>query len=159
MKTKYIGFDQSSKVVGYAVMDGNSLISYGQYIVPNTSCLMERVDSIIGFVDELVNAHGKDDLIIGFEDTQESRMNTNTFQLLTKVLGILEFWAYCNNIEYKVLHVSSWRKHAGIKGKRREEKKANAIKKVQEKFGNAGEFQVSEDAAEAILITDYLRSL
>jgi len=152
----YIGLDQSSKVVGYAIMNDDNLIDYGVYNTPETKDVMMRVSCILDFLDSLVTKHTKDsEYIIAFEDTQESRMNVNTFQLLTKVLGALEYWAFHNNHNYKVCHVSSWRNHAEVKGKRREEKKANAIRIVKEKFN----IDALEDAAEAILICDYLRGL
>jgi len=153
----YIGLDQSSKIVGYAVMQDNNLIEHGVFQVPQTKSIMSRIAFILHFLDELItNKYYKnDECTIGLEDTQESRQNTNTFQLLTKVLGAIEYWLWHNNYNYKVCHVSSWRNHAGVKGKRREDKKKHAIQIVKQKFG----IEVEEDAAEAILICDYLKSI
>ena len=149
----YIGLDQSSKVIGYAVMNDTGLLDHGVYRVPENKDLMWRVSYVLHFLEQLVDEYNSPDMIIGLEDTQESRMNTNTFQLLTKVLGIIEYWLWSENINYKVCHVSSWRSHAGVKGKRREDKKKHAIQIVEKKFG----IKAEEDAAEAILITEYLR--
>lgn len=115
---------------------------------------MDRISYILDFIEQLIDKYEDNNMRVGIEDTQESQMNTNTFQLLTKVLGIIEFWLYSESIPYIVCHVSSWRKHANIKGKTRAEKKAHAIKKVKEKFN----IDVEEDAAEAILIADYVKS-
>lgn len=134
-------------------MNEKELIDYGVYKVPQNKDLMMRISFILDFLDDLTEEYQSDDIIIGLEDTQESKRNTNTFQLLTKVLGAIEYWLFHKNIPYRVCHVSSWRSHSGIKGKNRDEKKANAIKKTKEKFNIVAE----EDAAEAILITDYLR--
>jgi len=151
----YIGLDQSSHVVGYAIMNENELLEYGVYKVPNHKEVMSRVAFIINFLNELITKYYKqDELYIGLEDTQESRQNVNTFQLLTKVLGAIEYWIYDNGYEYKVCNVSSWRGQAGVKGKRREDKKNSAIAIVEQKYN----IKVPEDAAEAILITEYLRS-
>ncbi len=137
-------------------MDKESLIDYGVYNVPNAKNihLMERINMIINFIDQLICKYTEDhDVLVGLEDTQESRMNTNTFQLLTKLLGAIEWWLYAENIPYEICHVSSWRKHAGVKGKRREDKKKHAIEIVRNKFN----IEAEEDAAEAVLICDYLR--
>lgn len=153
----YIGLDQSSKMVGYCIMDDNEILGQGFYQVPAGSELMQRVSYILDFLEGLIDQYDEsydNKIIVGLEDTQESRMNTNTFQLLTKVLGAMEYWLYSENIPYRVCHVSSWRSFAGVKGKRREDKKANAIRIVKEKF----DIDAKEDAAEAILITYYLRA-
>lgn len=152
----YIGLDQSSKVIGYAVInDNNELLDYGIYKVPDTKDLMKRIEYIFNdFLNPLIEKYSSD-FIIGLEDTQESRMNTNTFQLLTKVLGAIEYFLYSKNIDYRVCHVSSWRGYSNIKGKKRQEKKENAIKKVEEKYG----LKVEEDAAEAVLIALYLKNI
>lgn len=150
----YIGLDQSSKVVGYAVMNETELLDYGVYRVPDNKDLMWRISYILFFLEELIDKYDTSKITIGLEDTQESRMNTNTFQLLTKVLGAMEYWLWSEDIPYKVCHVSSWRSHSGIKGKKREDKKKHAIQVVETKF----KIKAEEDAAEAILITDYLRN-
>ncbi len=155
-KLIYIGIDQSSRVVGYAIMDKKTLVDYGAYNVPNAKNieLMERASMIIDFIDSLIKQYNEEhEVIVGLEDTQESRMNTSTFQLLTKLLGAIEWHLYAAGVTYEVCHVSSWRKHAGVKGKRREDKKKHAIDIVRNKFN----IEAEEDAAEAVLIADYLR--
>ncbi len=151
----YIGFDQSSKVTGYAAIDheGN-LLEYGVFKTPDTSDLMMRASYILHFIDEFISKYKDNGIIVGIEDTQESRQNTNTFQLLTKILGVIEYNLFVQNIPYIVCHVSSWRSVAGVKGKRREEKKKHAMEIVKEKFGMR---KVEEDAAEAVLIAEYVR--
>jgi len=139
-------------MVGYAVIDNEELVRYGVFKTPSSKNVMKRISYIIEFLDDLLHEYNSN-IVVGLEDTQESGMNTNTFQLLTKVLGAIEFWLYTENISYMVCHISSWRKHSGIKGKRRKEKKANAIKAVKEKFG----INAEEDAAEAILIAYYVK--
>jgi Holliday junction resolvasome RuvABC endonuclease subunit len=134
-------------------MDEEKILEYGVFNVPATKELMIRVSYILHFLEELIDKYSWKKVTVGLEDTQESKMNVNTFQLLTRVLGAIEYFLFNKNIPYKVCHVSSWRNHSGIKGKSRIEKKANAIKKVKEKF----DILAKEDAAEAILITDYLR--
>lgn len=150
----YIGLDQSSKIVGYCIMNETDILEYDIFMVPATKELMMRITYILDFIDNLIRKYSNNKIIIGLEDTQESQFNTNTFQLLTKVLGTIEYYLFSNNISYKICHISSWRKHAGVKGKRREEKKKHAIEIVNNKFN----IQAEEDAAEAILICDYLRS-
>jgi Holliday junction resolvasome RuvABC endonuclease subunit len=150
----YIGLDQSSKVVGYCVMDEEKILEYGVFNVPATKELMMRVSYILHFLEELIDKYSWKEVTVGLEDTQESKMNVNTFQLLTKVLGAIEYFLFNKNIPYKVCHISSWRKYAGVKGKKREDKKKHAIKIVEDKF----EIQAEEDAAEAILICNYLRA-
>ncbi len=137
-------------------MNENELLEYGVYKVPERKEIMSRVTFILDFIEnELIKKYDKQDrCFIGLEDTQESRQNVNTFQLLTKVLGAIEFWLWNNHCNYLICHVSSWRSQAGVKGKRREDKKKSAIAIVEQKYG----IKVPEDAAEAILITEYLRS-
>ena len=152
----YIGLDQSSHINGYEVMNDHKLLDYGIYKASNKKEVMSRVGDILQFIEyELIWKYKKqDDYIIGLEDTQESRQNVNTFQLLTRVLGAIEYWLYNNDHPYLICHVSSWRSQAGVKGKRREDKKKSAIAIVEQKYN----IKVPEDAAEAILITEYLRS-
>jgi hypothetical protein len=56
-----------------------------------------------------------------------------------------------NKIPYKVAHTGTWRKHNGIKGKSRADKKKSAQLLVKEIYQK----EVSQDEADAICIGRY----
>ena len=104
-------------------------------------------------------------IVIGLEDTTlrtstyftgkvsvTKPLNVDVFKTLTKQLGIIENDMYEKEIEVFTVLPSEWRKTCGVKGRKREEQKENAIKFVSEKFG----LDVSENVAEAICIAYHI---
>lgn len=114
---------------------------------------MQRAADIINFIDELIHNNSKyeDKVFVGLENLQGS-FNYTTSKVLSQMLGIIEFFLYCQDIKYEIIPAATWRKEAGIKGKTREEKKKNAIQYIEDKYG----IITNDDAAEALCIAEYL---
>jgi crossover junction endodeoxyribonuclease RuvC len=72
--------------------------------------------------------------------------NYVTYQQLSQMQGVLMAYLFKINIPFQIVEPSAWRKTCGIKGRKREEQKANTQLFVKEKFG----IDVSEDEADAI---------
>ena len=56
-----------------------------------------------------------------------------------------------NKISYIPIPIDTWRKNVGIKSRKREEQKQEAINLVKEKYN----IEANEDIAEAILISEF----
>ncbi len=151
-ETFYIGLDQSSKKTGFAILDSRGkLLDFGVKSIGGES-VVQRGSKLMEWFEEQFADYMNSKIIVGLEDIQGSFQNYKTVVTLSKILGIFEFYLYQKGINYQVIPVNTWRKTCGIKGRKREEQKANAIKKVEEKY----EVKTEEDAAEAILITQHL---
>ncbi len=149
----FIGLDQSTKATGYAVIDDKSaIIECGVFVPPDTKKVIKRTKALKEFLNKLLNKYDKNFILVGLEDTQESKMNYKTFQTLSKLLGAIELYLYEEDIKYEIVSVNTWRAVAGIKGKARAEKKQNAIDYISRKYN----IDIEEDAAEALCIAEYL---
>lgn len=149
----FIGIDQSSKKTGYAVLDENGkLINYGVESISGDT-VVKRAYKLMTWFDKFhkMFIDGKI-VVLGLEDIQGSFQNYKTVVTLSKILGVFEYCLFEKKVTYKVIPVGTWRKSCGIKGRKREEQKKNAISRVKEKYGVDAE----EDAAEAICIAEHL---
>lgn len=107
-----------------------------------------------------------------FEDTQlkivttkfngrltQKPQNVDTFKKLNKLLGILENLADEKNYDYDTKSASEWRSPLKIKGKKRDEKKANAIKFVKKIGINldnyVDDYERKTDVADSICMCIY----
>ena len=84
------------------------------------------------------------------EDVQ-AQTNTNTYGKLSRLIGALIELANINNIEYKIIHSSTWRKGLIIKGRDRKMLKQQSQQYILDKYG----IEVQDDVADAICIGTY----
>jgi Holliday junction resolvasome RuvABC endonuclease subunit len=92
---------------------------------------------------DLINKIKPDVLIL--EDVQFQR-NQKTFQELANMQGVIMAYLFKIDIPFQVVYPTIWKSYCKIKGKKREEQKANTKIFVKVKFG----IDVGEDEADAI---------
>lgn len=163
---KVLALDQSSNISGWAYFDGENLVKYDILDVSKCGKAMERMSMIVQWIDWFVLNHEIDLMI--FEDVvlqneakykqtneykeshadEDAVDNIITFQTLTKLLGILEYYCNSKKIKYKIIKPSEWRSACGISGTKRQIVKQGAIDFVKKKWG----LDVKEDVNEAICI-------
>jgi hypothetical protein len=86
-----------------------------------------------------------------FEEENLNTIGVTTFKALAHLQGVLIDLFYENKISYKIAHTGTWRKHIGVKGKSRTDKKKSAQLIVKELYQR----DVSQDEADAICIGRY----
>ena len=91
--------------------------------------------------------------IIAIEDIQQQRQNVKTFKKLAMLMGVLICLFEEIKKPYFVIPPTKWKSYCNIKGRKREEQKANTILFVQDKFGLN---DITEDMADAICLGYYI---
>lgn len=145
-KIKILCFDQATRITGYSIFENNKLITYGTLKSNlNEKNYIERLkkmsDNIINLIENI-----KPDYVV-IEDVQYQN-NQLTYKQLSQLQGVIMAYLFKINIGFTIIEPSAWKAFCNIKGKKREEQKANTIKFVKAKFG----VDVSEDEADAISI-------
>lgn len=144
---RLIALDNATHVTGWAIFDNDKLVSYGKYTTKSS----ETSDRILEMGDWLTNLlqQWEPNTII-LEDIQQQN-NVNTFKVLAKLQGVLEYINKKNNIEYYIVSPSSWKSNAGVKGKSRADQKKSAQLIVQHLYN----IQTTQDESDAILLGKY----
>lgn len=98
-----------------------------------------------------------------FEDIQLQKFSSmdggesaavTTYKKLAHLQGVLKNYCYENGVPYLIVPPATWRNFSNIKGKNRTDRKRSAQLKVQSLY----DIEVSQDEADAILITRYAAS-
>ncbi len=149
----FIGLDQSSKKTGYALLDYNGeLILHGVFNITGDTPIERSINLMAEFRETFMFfLPGVE--VVGLEDIKGSQVNYKTTITLAKVLGAIEYFLTREDINYEIIAPGTWRKTCGIKGRKREEQKRNAIQRVKDKYNLE---DVEEDAAEAICIAEHV---
>ncbi len=149
-KTGYrvIGVDNATQKMGISVFDDGKLVFYTLYQIEGQN-VVKRLNKIRDFFENVLIPVWKPDYI-QFEDIQFQN-NYNTYEVLAKLIGVIEMAADRNNIQYHIEKVSVWRSHHGINSRDRVKDKVRAMRLVEEMY----QIKVGDDVAEAILIGKY----
>lgn len=146
---RILAIDQSSKVNGYSIFDGDELVTYGIFETTKETAL-ERMIDICEWLISMISIWKPDE--VGFEETQyNAKSNHNTFKTLTKILGAAMITVARENVKVNTVLISTWRSHCKIKGTHRADKKRSAQQRVKEWY----DISVSDDEGEAICIGKY----
>lgn len=141
---KLIAFDQSTTATGWCVMemDSSDIIGYGviRPIGQTNERIRETVKKCIHLVD-------KSEVTFVYIEGIQIQKNPVVYEILAKLQGTLEICLEEKGYFVNVVKASEWRKRVGIKNRKREEVKAEAISMVKEFY----EIEPSEDECEAIL--------
>lgn len=139
-----IAFDQSTTATGWCVMEmsNSKIIAYGviRPIGPTNERIRETIKKCITLCKKFE---------VGFvfiEGIQVQR-NPVVYEVLAKLKGTLEICLEEKGYFVNVVKAAEWRKRVGIKNKKRELVKEEAIELVNELY----EITPSEDECEAIL--------
>ena len=149
-------FDQATNTTGWAVFDDNKLIKYGVFNTKGASS-EQKINEMKYWARDMIVSWRADRVVIediqlqNFEEQNLNTIGVTTFKALAHLQGVLIDMFFENKIPYKVAHTGTWRKHNGIKGKSRADKKKSAQLLVKEIYQK----EVSQDEADAICIGRY----
>ena len=146
---KVLGFDQASKVTGYAVFEDGVLVRHGVIDISNEYDTDARVRHMFRRIIGMIASEKPD--AVAIEGTHFQN-NQNAFRLLAQLQGMI--MGICDIAQVPLVEYSPslWRSKAGIRegrGVKREELKKLAVEYVKEKF----DVECSIDEAEAIVIS------
>ena len=147
MKNCIISLDQAGNT-GITISKDETIEELHLVMTNSNYDYVERANYTKSILKKLTSKLEKDKnngVLIILEDTQlkmlsyrnkgggfgQKPQNVDTFKKLCKLLGILEAYAIEKGISFKTVNSSEWRKSVGIKGKKREDKKRNAINYVE----------------------------
>lgn len=144
---RIIALDNATHITGWAIFDGKELVSYGKYTVKSE----ETSDRILEMGDWLTNLlqQWEPNTII-LEDIQQQN-NVNTFKVLAKLQGVLEYISKKNNADYYIIAPATWKSNAKVTGKSRADQKKSAQLIVQRLYN----IQATQDECDAILLGKY----
>lgn len=146
---RILALDQSSRVSGYAIFDGDDLIDSGKFTVDDSD-IGVRLVKIRNKVEELIDKNKID--LVAFEDIQlqanKGPTNVTTYKVLAEVFGVLEELCSEKKISYRIVHSQTWKSVLNIKGSERSTQKKNAQEYVLKTYGK----KVSQDESDAICL-------
>ncbi len=145
---RIIAFDQA-KVTGFAVYENESLVKHGVLDCSQHKDIDKRNHAIVNLILSTIKRYNGE--VFAVEDIQYQGI-LRSYKPLARLLGAIEVMMVEHKFAYQVVKPGEWRKACEIKGRKREEQKANAIAWVKEKFNK----DVTEDEADAICIGWYL---
>lgn len=156
---RVLAIDQATYTSGYSIFDGNELIRYGTYTTSYNDAI-ERANAVKVWLINMINNWHPD--IIGIEGIQfqekggdgneRGRMGVTTFQTLAWLQGILMDTCLELDIPYEICPTNTWRKHCGVKGQKRHDKK-RSMQLLAKKWYDVS---VTEDEADAIGIGKFV---
>lgn len=155
-----LALDQSTNATGYAYFKAGKLVEFNTLNTSLDGNSIQRMASVADWFQKFVDENEVD--FVAMEDTQlqlenksgEKKTSSNplVFQVLSKLLGIMEYKCTINNIDYKIVRSSEWKKTCGIKGRYREEQKENAAKFVKTAYA----IEADQDTCDAICIGHHI---
>ena len=155
---RVFGIDQATYTTGYSIFDGDDLIKFGTF---NTSLEKEeeRLLVIRQWLISMISLWQPD--YICFEGIQfqtskngeemRTGMGVTTFEKLARLQGVIILTCQEFKIPFEIVHVSTWRKESGVKGKSSIDRKRSMQLLVKEKY----DVTVTNDESDAIGIGIY----
>lgn len=147
---RLLALDQSSRVTGWAVFEGNKLIKYGHFTISDDD-IGVRLSLIRSKVAGLIDEYKINKLV--FEDIQmQSTNNVKVFKILAEVFGVIYELATELQIPNSAVLASTWR--SGLKlndASKRSNQKQHAKDYVKQTYG----VTPIEDECDAICIGTY----
>lgn len=143
---RLLSLDQSSRVTGYAIFDGDKLIKYGTFVCGDDD-LGERLVQLKVQILGLIKKYEIEEVV--FEDIiYDEKKGVQTFKILAEVFGVVYEVLSEIKMPCAAMASSSWRNKLSIKGAQRNIQKKNAQEYVLDKL----KVNVTEDEADAICI-------
>lgn len=139
-----IAFDQSTTATGWCVMDmtTSKIVAHG--VIRPIGQTNERIREI---VKKSVYLCQKFEVGFVFIEGIQIQKNPTVYEILAKLKGTMEIVLEEKGYFVNVVKAAEWRKRIGIKNKKRELVKQEAIDLVKDSF----DITPSEDECEAIL--------
>lgn len=157
-KKRILALDQATYKTGWSIYDDNSLIKSGVF----ETTLQEEVarDNMIkNWLISMISNWNPD--IIGLEGLQfqeesgNRKMGVTVFETLARLQGILMETCFEYKIPFKICPSGVWRKHCGVRGKTRADRK-NSMQLLVKKWFDVS---VTNDEADAIGIGKYVSDI
>lgn len=148
---RILAFDQSSRVNGWSVFDGQVLRGYGVFVSTQDKPL-ERIVDVCDWMLSMITNWKPDQ--VGFEETQynpQEGMGHDVFKLLSQVMGAAMLNAAREHVKVTTVLIPTWRHHSEVKGNKRPDQKRSAQHIVKQIY----DISVTDDEAEAILMGRY----
>lgn len=145
---KIAGIDASTQKSGIALFEDSNYIKHTLIDLHNEKDTKVRIPRMINEVCTKLDEYKPDKILM--EETVLSS-NIDTLKKLAYLAGGIMAYAYKNNIEFKLLLPTEWRKKVGLqqsKKIKRDVLKQEAIKAVLEEY----KINVTDDEAESILV-------
>lgn len=156
-----LSLDQATYITGWSIYDGTKLIKYGIFET-RLANEVERDTAVKNWLINMIQNWKPD--YIGIEDIQlqdlgkksikdsDNIVGIQTFKVLAHLQGILLNTIYEQKIPFIVCPTPTWRKHCGVKGKTKADKKRSMQLLVKQWF----DISVTNDEADAIGIGKYV---
>jgi len=149
-KRRVLAIDNATQISGWAVFEGDELISSGIFKAKEANETIDRIIEVGRWMRGMLQAWEIDAL--GLENVQYEG-NPKVLIALARLLGSLEVIGYeCLETHPYVVPSVTWRSYCGIKGKTRAKLKEGAQAFVKQRYG----FVASQDRADAICIGVYV---
>lgn len=140
---KILALDQSTKHTGWSYWEDKDLIKYGVINTNEDDPAFVRMAEMGTEIDKLVRKLKPEHVV--FEQVQFQR-NYKVYSQLSQLQGIIMRILFVKKTPFTLVEPTKWRAFDGIKSRKREDTKAEAIQTVKNKYF----IDVSEDTAEAI---------
>lgn len=134
--SKLLALDQSSRVTGWAVFDGDKLQEYGKFEFDSSIPIGTRLHLIKKQVNGLISKYQIEELVL--EDIQFQTNvvnNVQTFKTLAEVFGVIIELCEELKLPWSAVLASSWKHTLGIKGSNRAAQKKNAQDFIVNTYG------------------------
>lgn len=149
---RYLGIDQSTNKSGWCIMDNDKIIYYDVWETKAND--LYKLKELREWLYNMIKIWKPD--VIGIEDVQyQNNQGAVVYKTLSRLQGVLIELCLEQNIDIEIIHHTKWRSYNHVKGKTRADKKRS----MQLIIKSIYDIQVTDDAADAIGITRYLRSI
>lgn len=150
MTSKYLSLDQALQTTGWAIYEGDTLVTHGHFTISSTKPIEQRLGAIWKELNALYDTYEFDELF--YEDIQKQQ-NAETYKKLAYVQAAVLLWCFFKDVRSTCLGPSHWRSVLSSAynvsfGKTRPQQKAAAQQLVKDKF----QVEATEDECDAICI-------
>lgn len=142
---RIIGIDNATQRFGISMFENGKLIYYNLFTFSGD--VVGRLNQIRDLVENIIIPIWEPDFI-QFEDVQLQGQAFATYEILVKLVGLLEMSCDRFGVSYEKIRSNIWRSHFVINGRDRQKEKEKAIQLVKQMYS----ITVGDDVAEAILI-------
>ena len=129
-----IALDESTVSTGYSVFKDEKLIDYGA-ITQKSKNVLERISNMVQEIEVLVQKYKPDNLVA---ENIQITLSAPTAKSLMGLQLLIELLAFKKEIPCTLYRTAHWRKVLGLSNSpkiKREEKKKEAIKYVEDRYG------------------------
>lgn len=146
---KILSLDQSTRCTGYCITVDGKITEWGILTPERKKDIVNiRMREMFFKIYDLVKTSQPDFIVM--EGTQYQN-NINSFNILSKLQGIILSIAFLTNLGFYIVEPTCWKSFCKIKGRKREEQKADTKRFVAETYG----IIATEDEADAIGIATW----